>query len=89
MRRLKCVAIPAQFGRSSFVWDNVTSFGVWSNYFAEFTIDELVEEVRRNALSTEVTLNSMIQIILSANSDLEITSHWSGPVFRSNNYGYR
>jgi hypothetical protein len=58
-------------------------------YFANFTNDQLIEEIRRNALSSEVTLNIMIQKLRSANQALEIASYWSGPFFRANNYGYR
>jgi hypothetical protein len=91
LARLRCVAVPGQFGRSPFSWDNYSSYGEWSIGYANFTTAQIMDEVRRSSLVAEQMLNVMRQKLFSylPSTNFEFVSFTGGSYFRAQPNGYR
>ena len=89
LSQIKVVSYPAEFGLSSYS-DNYDSSGNWWNLsYANYTIDQLLDEVRMSVLVAERMLNFNRQSLLAIKPSLQFVSHLSGPFFSASNYGYR
>jgi hypothetical protein len=89
MKKLQAVGMPGQFGRSPFGWDRYDSYGSWDISYGTWSVDALINEVRRSTLTAEVMQNTMLKRLVGKNPHLSIVAYTSGPMFAPNSYGYR
>ena len=86
---LKAIGVPAQFGRAANSWDHYNSFGQWDLTYSDYSLSQILEEIRRSSLVGEQMLQYMKQYFSSKLSDVELVGYASGPTYNGLTYTYR
>ncbi len=86
---LKAIGVTAQFGRSVTSNDHISSYGFWDNTYANYSLPDIIQEVRNSVFIADHMLNSMRQKLLSAKTDFELVGVNGGPYFSAPTYTYR
>lgn len=89
LSQVKAVGVPAQFGKSANGWDHYDSAGQWDLTYADWTPTQLIEELRTSSLVSEQALNTMRQVIIAANPNIQFVAFTGGPALTAFTYGYR
>ena len=89
LSKIKAIAVPGQFGRSIYAWDNYTSSGEWSILYANYTRTQILTEIRRSVLIAEIMLNQMRNKVLTYIPNVQFVAYTGGPYLNSGSYGYR
>ena len=87
--KLKAIGVTAQFGRSATPNDHYNSYGQWDNYYADYTVAQIIKEVRSSSLVADTMLNNMLQKLYSKGTNFELVGYVGGPYFSAPTYMYR
>ena len=88
--QLKAIGVNAQFGRSATLGDHYNTWGAWDLTYANYTVPELIDEVRSSSMTADHMLNTVMQQLRAkGNTDFELVGIAGGPYFSSMSYTYR